>query len=913
LLIDGANATGSAAPGLKSNDQGQPHALTADEVAVALGVEITRGLSRPQVTQRLGQYGPNLVQMAARPRFWRLVLRQLQSLLIVILLVAASVSLLVGDAQDTAVILVVVIFNALIGALQEARAERALAALQAMSAPTARVLRAGDVGELPASDLVPGDVVLVHAGDLVPADGRLLEGASLQVDESPLTGESAPVDKEFSRVLPVETALADRVNMIFAGSAVTYGHGRLIVSATGSHTELGHLAAAVSSARPQPTPLERQVAWLGKVLSLLALGASAAVFVLGLLHGQPLGEMFMVGLTLAVAAVPEGLPAVVTIVLALGVQRMATRRAIVRRLSAVEALGATTVICSDKTGTLTLGEMRVVTLLAGGHRLEVDGGELREAGQRVEPAAVPGLPALLRVAVLANNARLGPTPTGDPTERALLYLSATLGVDHLAEATARPRLDELPFSSDRKRMATLHRDADRLVAYVKGAPDHLLARCARVVDDAGEHQLGAQELAQLEATVNSLAARGLRLLALAERPLDWALLHSGASERADLIERDLTLLGVVGLLDPPRPEVPAALADCHQASVRVVMMTGDHPATATAIAAQLGIGDGTVLTGPELERLDDAALQRAAAATAVYARVVPHQKMQIIQALQAQGEIAAMTGDGANDAPALRLADIGVAMGIRGTAVAKDAAAMVLADDNFATIVAAVEEGRAIYANLRKTVLYLLSGNLGEVLVLFLAMLFGLPLPLLPIQILWINLFTDALPALGLGLEPREPGIMTRPPRAPGEPFLPRWTAPLIIVPSVLLAAVTLVAFEVSLTRFPEDLALAQTTAFVTLALAHLGIGWAQRSSLVSSFHLPLTSNPVLLLSFAAAFVPLLMMLYTAPGQLVAHGQPLDLAAWLLTISLVPLPLLGAEGSKAMLRQSSGLPQGRRT
>ena len=435
----------------------QPHTLAAADVATALRVAPGRGLAPVEAGQRLGQYGPNLLRVVARPRFWQLVLRQFQSLLILILLVATIISLLIGDLQDAIVILVVVVFNAVIGALQEARAEQALAALQAMSAPTARVLRDGDICEIPASDLVPGDVALVQAGDLTPADGRLLETVSLQVDESALTGESVPVDKDADAVLPLDTALADRVNMVFAGSAVSYGHARLVATATGQRTELGRLADAVSTAQPQPTPLERQIAWLGKLLSLLALGASTAVFALGLLRGQALGEMFMVGLTLAVAAVPEGLPAVVTIVLALGVQRMATRRAIVRRLAAVEALGAATVICSDKTGTLTLGEMRVAMLFIGGRRLDVVGGELHADGQRVEPVQVPGLPALLRATVLANNAHLGPTPTGDPTERALLHLAAALGVDRAAEETAWPRVGELPFSSDRKRMATVHR------------------------------------------------------------------------------------------------------------------------------------------------------------------------------------------------------------------------------------------------------------------------------------------------------------------------------------------------------------------------------------------------------------------------------------------------------------------------
>ncbi|MCC7104315.1 MAG: cation-translocating P-type ATPase [Chloroflexi bacterium] len=883
----------------------RPHAAPATAVLASLSVRSAEGLSTAEAGRRLRQVGPNALRVAARPSFWRLLLRQSQSLLIVILLVAAAASFAIGDLLDGGVILLVVVINAIIGAAQEARAERALTALLAMTAPHARVLRDGEARDVPAADLVPGDVTLVRAGDLVPADGRLLDAVALQVDESALTGESAPVDKDAEALLPDNASLPSRANMLFAGSAITYGHGRLVVTATGQRSELGGLADAASAAKPQPTPLARQVAWLGKVLSALALAASAAVFALGLLRGQPLQEMFLVGLTLAVAAVPEGLPAVVTITLAIGVQRMATRRAIVRRLSAVEALGATTTVCSDKTGTLTRGEMRVVAILLHGRVRRIDPAEPPAAGWRAggDP---PGLERLARAAILANNAALEPAPIGDPTERALLWLAADLGVDRAREVAARPRLGELPFSSERKRMATLHRQGDGGVVYVKGAPDRVLASCDQVLDEQGPRRLDAEERVRLLAQAEELAVDGLRLLAIAERTVDREPLPRDGSttaslELAALADRHLTLLGIVGLLDPPRPEVHAALAACRRAGIRVVMITGDHPATAGAIARQLAIADGATLTGADLETLDDGALGRAVATTAIFARVAPRQKMRIVAAFQRKGDVVAMTGDGANDAPSLRLADIGIAMGIRGTAVAKEAADMVLADDNFATIASAVEEGRTIYANLRKTVLYLLSGNLGEIMVLFAAMLLGLPLPLLPIQILWINLFTDALPAIGLGREPRERDVMAAPPRAAGESFLPRWTVPLIVVPSLLLALATLVAFTSALARRPDDLAAAQSAAFVTLVLAHLGIAWAQRSTLASSLRLPPASNPTLLLAVFSALALLLLMLYTPPGRLVAQTHPLDPAAWLITALLLPLPLLGAELVKLSL------------
>lgn len=883
-----------------------PHARSAAEVAAALESDLERGLADAEAKRRLAEVGPNQLSVTSPPGFLQLLLRQFKSFLVAILLVAAVVSLFLCDPQDALVILLVVVVNALIGAFQERRAEQALAALRQMVAPTARVRRDGIEREIPATAVVPGDLVLIRAGDVVPADGRLAAAVALQADESALTGESLPVEKDAGAVLPPDTLIADRTNMLYAGTAITQGHGMMLVTGTGASTELGALARLVSATAPRQTPLEQQVTWLGKVLSVLALAAAAVIFGLGLLRGEGLGQILFVALSLAVAAVPEGLPAVVTIVLALGVQRMARRRAIVRRLAAVEALGAATVICTDKTGTLTLGEMRATVLVLGGERFDVEGGRLRQGGAPRPAEALPALDELLRAAVLCNNSRPEPRPTGDPTEQALLLLARDLGVDPEHERRAWPRLAELPFSSDRKYMATAHRRDSTVTIYVKGAPDIILQQSNHLLEPHGPRPLQPSDLTRIRAQIDALAAQGLRVLALARRSLERI---QGPLMLGPETERYLTLLGLVGLHDPPRPEAAPALARAQAAGIRTVMTTGDHPATALAIARQLGLvdeADQHVMTGSQLATLEPDQLAALVNRVAVFARVTPQQKVDIVRAFQQCDEVVAMTGDGANDAPALRLADIGVAMGRRGTAVAREAADMVLADDNYATIVTAVEEGRAIYANLRRSVLYLLSGNLGEILVILLAIVAGLPLPLQAVQILWINLLTDTLPSVGLGVEPPEPGIMARPPRAPGEPFLPRWTAPLVLVPSVLLAFATLAAFVVALARAPGRLDIAQSAAFATLVLAHLGIAWAQRAELTSALRVPLRSNPSLLGSFLFGVASILLLLYTPVGQQWFHTHPLDLPAWGITLALTPLPFIGVEIAKPIARAWRG-------
>ena len=881
----------------------RPFAVPVEELADYLNVQVEEGLSDAEARLRLDQYGQNTLEAKAPPSFWIMLLGQFRSPLIVLLLLAAGAAFFISDPQDAVVIVIVVAINTVIGAVQEFRAERALSALQAVSAPHARALRDGIVREIPAAELVPGDIVLVRAGEVVPADGRLIEGASVQVDESQLTGESLPIDKQADITPAPFAALPDRGNVLHMGTAVTFGHGRALIFATGPRAEMGRLARALNEAESRATPLERQVTWLAKVLSVLAVAAAAAVLVLGLFRGHPATQMLLVSVSLAVAAVPSGLPAVVTIVLALGVQRMAQRRAIVRRLSAVEALGAATVIATDKTGTLTLGEMRTAALVVDGRRFEVREGELWDDGHRVESEALPsGLQDLLRAAVLVNNAVLEPAPLGDPTEQALLYLARDLGINRAAIETAWPRIAEVPFSSHRKRMTTLHRNRDETVAYIKGAPDLLIPRCSHVIRGGRPVALDDSQRAEAEAILHALGDESLRVLALAERRAIDTARASSAAQQPDDLERDLALLGFIALIDPARPDVPAALSGATGAGIRTVMITGDHPKTAAAIANELGIDSGAIVTGADLERIGDSLPTELVRSASVFARVAPQQKLAIVRALQDAGEVVAMTGDGANDAPALRQADIGVAMGIRGTQVAKEAASIVLTDDHYATIVSATEEGRVIYANLRKAVMYLLSGNLGEILVLFIAMLANLPLPLQPAQILWINLVTDPLPGLGLGMDPGQRDVMAQGPRQPHQAFLERAAAPIIVIPSVLLALVTLAAFSIALARDPADLSAAQTSAFVTLVLAHVGIAWPLRSLTSAAFRASPFTNPVLLSSVIVGAGLLLVLVYTAFGNELFHTEPLDLTAWIITLGLTPIPFLGAEITKAVHR-----------
>ncbi|WP_243020169.1 cation-translocating P-type ATPase [Simplicispira sedimenti] len=739
------------------------HLRDAQELAQAHGVDPDTGLHADEATRRAAQHGANELQDHARRGPLALLIEQFKDFMVLVLLGAAVVSGLVGEATDTVVILVIVVLNALIGFVQAWRADQAMAALRQLAAAHATVLRGGEVQVVPASALVPGDIVLLEAGNQIPADLRLIEIAQLQVDESALTGESVTVAKQTGTLAAQDaSALGDRVNMAFKGTTATHGRARGLVVAIGMHTELGKVARLLGG-EERSTPLQLRLAAFGKRLALAVLGICAIVFVVGVLRGEAPLLMALTAISLAVAAIPEALPAVVTVLLALGARRMVAVNALVRRLPSVETLGSVTTICSDKTGTLTQNRMHAELLLA--------------QGQRWTPGdALPG-PVhreALRAAALCNDAT-GHTESdgdgaatvwlGDPTETALVLAAHAGGLDKAALDAASPRVQEQPFDSDRKRMTTFHRVAGGFVAYTKGAPESVLPRCAAQWTPEGR---AALDTTALLAQAHQLAAQGLRVLALARR--GHARLPD--TNALEAVESELELLGLIALIDPPRPEAVAAVRDCISAGITPVMITGDHPATARAIAHRLGIvdcADAPVLTGTDLATLDDAALRERVEQVRVYARVDPAQKIRIVQALQARGHFVAMTGDGVNDAPALKRADIGVAMGKGGTDVAREASSLVLLDDNFATIVAAVKEGRRIYDNIRKFVRYTMTSNSGEIWTIFLAPLLLLPIPLLPIHILWVNLVTDGLPGLALAAEPAERGIMQRPPRAPTE------------------------------------------------------------------------------------------------------------------------------------------------
>jgi Ca2+-transporting ATPase len=854
-------ATSGRPAGPADQRPARPWALKAEEVAGALGADAGTGLSGEEAAGRLRRFGPNELVERARKPAWRLLAEQFANTMIVILLLAAAVTVLVGDLKDTLVILAIVVLNGLIGYAQEHRAEQAMAALQAMTAPTVRVLRAGLLEEVPAAELVPGDVVQLATGDVVAADLRLVEAQALRVNEAALTGESQPVFKTTDPLPEADPAMpAEQRNLAFRGTAVAGGRGAGVVVATGMATELGRLAEMLQRHPAEPTPLQRRLAVLGRRLAAACLVVCAVVFGAGVARGQPVEEMFLTAVSLAVAAIPEGLPAVVTIALALGARRMARRRALVRKLPAVETLGSVTVICSDKTGTLTENRMLVerVWTPAASYRVAGDGyapvGTVaRDGDARPDRDGDPHLDRLAFVAAACNDAVLlevdGPdggwAAGGDPTEAALLALAGKLGVTRETVEREHPRVAEVGFDAARRRMTTLHHGRGGVLVAVKGALDALLPLLRP--DDA-------QQARRAEKVTAGWAADGYRLLALAERRLD------ALPDEPSAAEDDLRLLGVVAMADPPRPASSPAVASCRRAGITPVMITGDDARTAGSIARRTGIlgGGGGVLTGGQLARLDDAALRERVAATSVYARTNPEQKLRIVTAWKDRGAVVAMTGDGVNDAPALRRADIGVAMGVTGTDVSKEAADMVLADDDFATIVAAVEEGRRIYDNIRRFVRYLLTTNSGEIWVMFLASLVALPVPLLPVQILWVNLVTDGLPAIALGLEPAERASMRRPPRPPDESILGRglWQHALWV--GLTMAAVCLGLLAAARAAgWPW-----QTMVFTTLALLQLGHALAVRSERDSFFTLGVRSNPLLLGAVAGIVAVQLALVY---------------------------------------------------
>ena len=761
--------------------------LKIEDALKELGTDAVRGLSGSEAVVRLNSFGPNELIDRGQKSPWSILWEQMTALMVVILIVAAGASAVVGDFKDAIAILTIVILNALLGFSQEYRAEKAMAALKRMSTPLVRVRRDGQVREIPSRDLVPGDVVLLEAGNVVPADLRLIESANLRVQEAALTGESEPVEKDTLVLEGKEATIGDRRNMAFMGTVVTYGRGAGLVAETGMNTEIGAIAAMIQTVESAPTPLQKRMDQLGRGLAIAAFALVAVIFVTGLFRGETLKTMFLTAISMAVAAVPEGLPAVVTIALALGAQKMLKRNALIRKLPAVETLGSVTVICSDKTGTLTENKMTVTALDVAGHRLDLiehlrgAGPVLERGDERLSVLKLkPALPLMLVGSALCNDAVLksdAGTPghyqtVGDPTEGALLVAAARMGMLKSDLDALLPRVAEVPFESERKRMSTIHRRPEPgkpvpvplkglgekpYLCFTKGSVDGLLELSREVWTDERREPMTEEWRKRISAANDQLAGKGVRVLGVAFRALDEVpkTLNSGE------VERDLVFVGMIGMIDPPRAEVKAAVATCKTAGIRPVMITGDHPLTARYIAHELGIADekDRVLTGLELEKMSVEQLEEIVEQVSVYARVSPEHKLKIVQALQDKGHVVAMTGDGVNDAPALKKSDIGVAMGITGTDVSKEAADMVLRDDNFTTIVAAVEEGRVIYDNIRKFIKYLLSCNSGELWVMLLAPFFGMPLPLSPLQILWMNLVTDGLPALALGVEPPERNV----------------------------------------------------------------------------------------------------------------------------------------------------------
>jgi Ca2+-transporting ATPase len=923
------------------------HARPVEDLVASLHTQLAQGLDEGEVGARLAEHGPNELQERPRPSFWHLLLGQFNNFLIVILLIAAVISFFLGEYLDASAITAIVILNAVLGVVQESKAEEALAALKKMAAPEARVVRSGRIQTIPSRELVPGDVILMEAGHRVPADARLVEAVNLKIDEASLTGESVPVQKDAAVVLDREIPVGDRRNSAFMGTLVTYGRGRAIVVATGMHTQFGLIAQMIQSYEEEPTPLQRKLDQLGRWLGIGCLVICGVVGLVGVWRGLPPLEMFMTAVSLAIAAVPEGLPAVVTICLALGMQEMIRRHALIRRLPAVETLGSATVICSDKTGTLTQNEMMVVQGWAAGRAFAVSGegyqpqGEFRRDGRPFDPQGDGLVRALCQGVVLCNDAVLEVSgqvangqPTyrmvGDPTEGALAVAAAKAGLWKGELEAEWPRLAEVPFDPERKRMTTIHRipqpkepvqvstlpfstrgpgcwgwdgGSAPQVAFVKGATDLLLERCSRVMTEAGEQPLDESWRQAVAAAHEAMSREALRVLGVACRPLE-AL---PASPEADAVERDLTFLGMMGMIDPARPEVKPAVQVAKQAGLKSVMVTGDYPQTAVAIAGELGIlsPGGRVLTGTQLDQIEEADLGGMAEEVEVYARVSPQHKVRIVEALKSRGHVVAMTGDGVNDAPALKRADIGVAMGITGTDVSKETADMVLTDDNYASIVSAVEEGRIIYSNIRKFVFYLLSCNVGEILIIFLAMLVRLPVPLRPIQLLWLNLATDGAPAIALGLEKGDPDIMRRRPRPTNEPVINREMQWGIGIQAVAITATVLLAFVYGLRHYPDHLAAAQTLAFVTLTTSELFRAFTSRSEHHSVFSIGLFSNRWMLLAFGSSFLLLLAVIYVPFLRPFFSTVTLGLQDWLVILPLILLPSIAAELTKLVLRRTA--------
>jgi len=959
------------------------HALSAEEVLSSLGTQIEQGLTAEEAEKRQAQYGLNQLVEAPRTTFLKMVIDQLNNFVIILLIVAAVVSALLGEWIDAGAILSIVVLNAVLGVIQESRAEQALAALKKLAAPEAQVLRSGHRISVPARELVPGDIVYLEAGNFVPADIRLLEAVNLRAEEAALTGESVPVQKNATISLDRDIPLGDRKNTVFMGTVVNYGRGRGVVTSTGMHTQLGMIATMLQSVEEENTPLQQRLDQLGKILGYGALAVCGLVFLVGLIRAlgsmgfaelfttatglEEVVDLFMIAVSLAIAAVPEGLPAVVTISLALGMREMVHRHALIRRLSSVETLGSATVICSDKTGTLTQNEMTVTKLWVDGQFVDVTGtgyrpqGEFMVDGKAVNLHQYPAAMTALWLGVLNNDAQLEVTPSeeggdpvyriiGDPTEGSIIVAAAKAGLGLEQLIAAFPRENEIPFDSTRKRMVTMHlindprseitpatlyHHAQQYTIAVKGAPDVVLNLCNRYQHISDDQALPLDEAARARilAANDTMTQGALRVLGVAYRAIP-ALPEEVDN---DDLERDLIFVGLIGMIDPARTEVRPALETARGAGIRTIMITGDYPNTAKAIAESIHLlsPGHQVLTGAQLNEMTDAELQHEVQHTDVFARVSPEHKMRIVDALRANDEVVAMTGDGVNDAPAIKASDIGVAMGITGTDVAKETADMVLTDDNYASIVSAVEQGRIIYANIRKFVFFLLSSNVAEIMIIFLATLAGIPTPLTAIQLLWLNLLTDGAPALALAMEKGDPDVMERAPRPKKEPIINKSMRLGIGIQTIMQTGAVLTAFAIGLIwelqhtagiTIPDgmnpiwfliqfndwahvaDVKTAETMAFVTLSLCELFRAYTVRSERASVFRLGLFSNKYMQYAVALSIVLMLLVVNVPFLQTVFNTHFLSWDKWLMVVGLALLPAIAEEFTKLYLRKSEQRP-----
>ncbi|MFC4557055.1 calcium-translocating P-type ATPase, SERCA-type [Virgibacillus kekensis] len=867
-----------------------------DIVEQKLQVTTKRGLSEKQVEKRRKQFGPNTLESEKKTSKWLIFLKQFQDFMVLVLLAATLIAGLLGEYVDAIAIMVIVLVNGFLGFFQEQKAENSLAKLKEMSAPVANVMRDGRWEKVPSSEVVVGDVVRVKSGDRIPADIRITKSNGLETEESALTGESLPVAKHASAITRDALDPQDQVNMGFMGTLATRGSGVGIVVATGMDTVMGQIASLMVNTKKTTTPLEHKLAELGKILIVIALLLTALVVVVGVYQGHPIYNMFLAGVSLAVAAIPEGLPAIVTVALSLGVQRMIRKKALVRKLSAVETLGCASVICSDKTGTMTENQMTVKEVFINGKNLYVTGDGYDVQGnyflndKKLDPD-YPNLESMLLYGAICNNAALQVKQgkylvDGDPTDGALLVAARKIGISPQRHENFKI-VKEFPFDSDRKRMSMVVEDENNLRFLItKGAPDVLLPRSTFFLDENGRKMLRTEDKDKIDDAINGMAQKALRTIAVAMRPIS-----KDTELNAAILERDLTFIGLCGLMDPPRKEVKAAITECRQAGIKTVMITGDHVKTARAIAQNLDLlpEDGLVLDGQQLNQMSVSELEEIIDQVYVFARVTPEHKLKIVKAFQEKGHIVAMTGDGVNDAPAIKASDIGISMGRSGTDVTKEASSLVLMDDNFATIKAAINEGRNIYENIRKFIRYLLASNVGEILVMLFAMVLALPLPLVPVQILWVNLVTDGLPAMALGLDQPEEDVMRRGPRNPREGVFARGLGFKIISRGIIIGVVTIIAFMLTYQGNPDNLVYGQTIAFTTLVMAQLIHVFDCRSE-NSVFARNPFENMYLVLAVISSLLLLLVVIYWEPLQPIFHTTFLGVRDWMLILVLSSLP-----------------------